>query len=241
MCLSGGGGAGRIPSHTTGLGGSSRPRPPPCRAEEEAARRGGKSLPRKGIPAAATVPLRLSWLPPCWQRAFSSEWGREGFGGGSRQEQGGPTALGSPSGTNRPPPLPSLPKPRRAPGADPQSGPRPSAPFPLFPRISGGGLGSACGRTFFAKKGKDAAARATGTSGSDSRHEWVMAPPPRDSRAGAGMSEGGYPPKWGDGAERCSPLPASDAPDPALSAACGLGSAVQAVGARLVRTGCGAG
>lgn len=123
----------------------------------------------------------------------------------------------------------------------PNLGPDPQPPFPLFPRISGGGPGSARGRTFFAKKGKDAAARATGTSGSDSRHEWVVAPPPRDSRAGAGMSEGGYPPKWGDGAERCSPLPASDAPAPALSAACGLGSAVQTVGARLVRAGCGAG
>lgn len=43
-------------------------------------------------------------------------------------------------------------------------------------------------------------------------------PPPRDSGAEAGMSEGGCPPKWGDGAERCSPLPASDSrcPCPAL-------------------------
>lgn len=76
-----------------------------------------------------------------------------------------------------PPPLTALLKSRRACGEARHTGPRPSVPFPLFPRISGGGPGSARGRTFFAKKGKDAAARAAGTSGSYSRHEWVMAPP----------------------------------------------------------------
>lgn len=98
--------------------------------------------------------------------------------------------LGSPSGTSHSPPLTAPHEPHGASSANPESGPRPSAPFPLFPRISGGGPGSARGCTFFAKKGKDAAARAAGTSGSDSRHEWVMAPPHRDSRAGAGMSPG---------------------------------------------------
>lgn len=175
---------------------------------------GAGNLRRTGIPAAATVPLRLSQPPRCWRRAFSSGWGREGFGGGLGREWNWQWV--PPYSTN----LPPLSKSRRAPGTDSQSGPRPPAPFPLFPRISGGGPGSARGRTFFAKKGKDAAARAAGTSGSDSRHEWVTAPPPppRDSGAEAGMSEGGCPPKWGDGAERCSPLPASDSrcPCPAL-------------------------
>lgn len=112
--------------------------------------------------------------------------------------------MASPPGTSLSPPLITTPppEPHEASNANPQSGPRPSAPFPLFPRINGGGPGSARGRTFFAKKGKDAAARAAGTSGSDSRHEWVMAPPHRDSRAGAGMSPGvgGLSPKmrrWG--------------------------------------------
>lgn len=127
-------------------------------------------------------------------------------------------AVGSPLQYKPPPSFSSPSQSRRAPRADSQSGPRPPTPFPLFPRISGGGPGTARGRTFFAKKGKDAAARAAGTSGSDSRHEWVTAPPPRDSGAEAGMREGGCPPKWGDGAERCSPLPTSDAggPCPAL-------------------------
>lgn len=108
------------------------------------------NLRRTGIPAAATVPLRLSQPPRGWQRAFSSGWGREGFGGGPRREwswQWVPR-----SSTNRPPPLAALPKSRRAPDADFQSGPRPPAPFPLFPRISGGGPGSARGRTFFCQK-----------------------------------------------------------------------------------------
>lgn len=152
-------------------------------------------------------------------------WGREGFEGSSGQERGRQWV--PPSGTNRPPPLTALPKSRRAPGADPQPGPRPSAPFPLFPRINGGGPGSARGRTFFAKKGKDAAARAAGTSGSDSRHEWVMAPPPRDSRAGAGRSEGAVP-QSGEMGRSAAPLtrrPTPPAPAPAPSAACGLASA----------------
>lgn len=119
-------------------------------------------------------PSRLGLAPPCWRRAFST--GSGGVGERLGWEQGWRWV--PPSGTNHPPPLTNLPKPRRARGVDSQSGPRPSVPFPLFPRINGGGPGSASGRTFFAKKGKDAAARAAGTSGSDSRHEWVMAPPP---------------------------------------------------------------
>lgn len=94
---------------------------------------------------------------------------------------------------------------------------------PLFPRISGGGPGSARGRTFFAKKGKDAAARATGTSGSDSRHEWVTAPPPHPQDSGAGAGGGGWPPMWGDGAERCPP-PLTRRRTPGVRLLCGLWS-----------------
>ena len=140
-----------------------------------------------------------STSPAFWQRTFSS--GVEGRDLGRLRigAWAGAAGVGFPARYKS---LPSLnnhphPEPHEASNESPQSGPRPSAPFPLFPRISGGGPGSARGRTFFAKKGKDAAARAAGTSGSDSRHEWVTAPPHRDSRAGAGMSPGGggCPPK----------------------------------------------
>lgn len=181
-----------------------------CRATEYEISR------EKGDPCCNYCPSlpslsRLSLPTPCWLKAFSSP----GEGRGLEEIPSGSEVGGRVPGWYKSlPPLTALPKSRKAPGVDPQSGPRPSGPFPLFPRISGGGPGSARSRTFFAKKGKDAAARAAGTSGSDSRHEWVMAPPPRDSGAGAGICEGGWPPKWGDGAERCTIHPVSDAPGP---------------------------
>lgn len=174
MCLSWGRRGRKVPSQTQRRGCTS---PPPCGAKRGAAwPRSGKSLGRKGIPSQLpTVPLGFEQPPPCWLRAFSSrgegrDWGA-GVPSGSRGVGARP-GLGqvAPSFTS-PSQIPQSMRCGSAPWA------RPAGPFPLFPRISGGGPGSARGRTFFAKKGKDAAARAAGTSGSDSRHEWVMAPP----------------------------------------------------------------
>lgn len=57
--------------------------PPPCRAKRGAAWPwSGKSLGRKGIPVAATVPLGFNQPPPCWLRAFSSRGEGRDWGGG---------------------------------------------------------------------------------------------------------------------------------------------------------------
>lgn len=112
---------------------------------------GGDSLPRKRIPSGShTGPSRAWPISPLLAEGFFPLRAREGLGEvPDRAEWQGFLGLEH----IFPPPPTVLPQPDiQAPSSDPQLGPDPQPPSPLFPRISGGGSGSAHGRTFFCQK-----------------------------------------------------------------------------------------
>lgn len=123
---------------------------------------GGDSHPRKRIPFGSQASPSLVWpvSPLLAEGFFLWEGGREGRRGWEACQTAGWQWV-SWSGTHLPPPPTTLPQPDvQARSSDPQLGPDPQAPSPSTPGLVGAAENPLAAARFFAKKGKDATARA---------------------------------------------------------------------------------